>query len=67
MLQAECNYTIYDKEILSIMLVLREWQQYLLGAKHQVEIWTDHKNLSYFKAPQDLNQRQAQWVTELED
>ena len=67
MSQTECNYAIYDKEMLAIMLALWEWWQYLLGAKHQVEIWTDHKNLSYFKAPQNLNQRQARWVTELED
>ena len=53
--------------MLVIILALREWRQYLLEAKHQVKIWTDHKNLSYFKAPQDLNRRQAQWVTELED
>ena len=53
--------------MLAIMLVLWKWQQYLLGAKHQVEIWIDYKNLSYFKAPQDLNQRQAQWITKLED
>ena len=66
-LQVECNYVIYDKEMLAIILALQEQQQYLLGAKHQVEIWTDYKNLSYFKAPQDLNQRQAQQITELED
>ena len=67
MSQAKCNYAIYNKEMLAIMLVLQEWWQYLLGAKHQVEIWTDNKNLSYFKASQDLNQRQTQWVIELED
>ena len=67
MSQAERNYAIYDKEMLAIMLALREWRQYLLGAKHPVEVWTDHKNLSYFKAPQDLNRRQARWVTELAD
>ena len=55
MSQAEYNYTIYDKEMLAIMLVLWEWWQYLLEAKHQVKIWTDYKNLSYFKASQDLN------------
>ena len=34
MSQAECNYAIYNKEMLVIMLALREWQQYLLEAKH---------------------------------
>ena len=51
MSQAEYNYTIYNKEMLAIMLALQEWQQYLLEAKYQVEIWIDYKNLSYFKAP----------------
>ena len=39
----------------------------MLRAKHQVKIWIDHKNLFYFKAPQDFNWRQAWWVTEFED
>ena len=30
-----------------------------------VEIWTDHQNLCYFRKAQKLNRRQAQWVTEL--
>ena len=67
MSQVECNYAIYDKEMFAIILALQEWQQYPLGAKYQVEIWTDYKNLSYFKASQNLNQRQTQWVTKLKD
>ena len=55
MSQAEYNYAIYNKEMLAIMLALQEWQQYLLEAKYQVEIWTDYKNLFYFKASQNLN------------
>jgi hypothetical protein len=26
-----------------------------------VEIWTDHKNLEYFRVAQKLNRRQARW------
>ena len=42
----EKNYQIYDKEMLSMMLALREWRHYLKGAKQQFEIWSDHRNLT---------------------
>ena len=61
----ERNYEIYDKELLAIMLTLSEWRHYLMGATEEVEIWTDHQNLQYFRKPQKLNRRQARWVNEL--
>ncbi|SJL06853.1 uncharacterized protein ARMOST_10195 [Armillaria ostoyae] len=61
----ERNYEIYDKELLAIMLALAEWRHYLMGALEDVEIWTDHQNLQYFRKPQKPNRRQARWVTEL--
>jgi len=30
------------------------FQHYLEGAKHQMEIWTDHSNLQYFMTKQKL-------------
>ncbi len=51
----ERNYEIYDKELLAIMLALEEWRHYLMGAAVDVEIWTDHQNLQYFRQPQKLN------------
>jgi hypothetical protein len=33
----------------------------LEGAKHTVKIWTDHRNLEYFKTGQKLSRRQARW------
>ncbi len=51
----ECNYKIYEKELLAIMLALDEWRHYLMGATVDVEIWTDHQNLQYFRKPQKLN------------
>ncbi|SJL18331.1 uncharacterized protein ARMOST_21917 [Armillaria ostoyae] len=47
----ERNYEIYDKELLAIMLALSEWRHYLMGAAKDVEIWTDHQNLQYFRKP----------------
>jgi len=57
--ETERNYEIYDRELLAIMEGLKQWRQYLIG-NNQFEIWTDHKNLGYFKKPQKLNCCQAQ-------
>jgi len=55
----EWNYEIYDKEMLAIIHVLEEWRHFLEGARHLVEIWTDHKNLKYFMIAKKLNCHQA--------
>jgi len=55
--KAEVNYTIYDKELLTIITAFDIWRHHLEGAKYSVQIITDHKNLLYFKKPQHLNQR----------
>ena len=57
----EHNYEIHDVEMLAVMRALEEWRHYLEGAKHPFEIWTDHKNLEYFRTAQKLNRRQARW------
>ncbi|KAL5520967.1 hypothetical protein ACEPAF_2970 [Sanghuangporus sanghuang] len=64
-LEAEHNYEIYDKEMLAIVQALKEWWQYLQGAKKPFEVWTDHANLTYFRSPQKLNCRQARWRLDL--
>jgi hypothetical protein len=46
--EAEWNYKIYDKEMLAIMKALEEWQQFLIGAEEEFEVWMDHLNLIYF-------------------
>jgi hypothetical protein len=57
----ERNYEIHDTEMLAIIRGLEEWRHYLEGARHPVEIWTNHKNLEYFRVAQKLNRRQARW------
>jgi hypothetical protein len=57
----ERNYEINNTEMLAIIRGLEEWRHYLEGARHPVEIWTDHKNLEYFRVAQKLNHRQARW------
>jgi len=57
----EWNYEIHDKEMLAIIRALEEWRHFLEGARHPVEIWTDHKNLEYFMTAKKLNCCQARW------
>jgi len=58
---AECNYEIYDKELLAIIKSLEEWRPELQGCTSEFEILTDHKNLEYFTSTKVLNQRQVRW------
>ncbi|KAI1000729.1 hypothetical protein K3495_g7468 [Podosphaera aphanis] len=58
----ECNYDIYDKELLSVIKSLEEWRLELEGLQSQFDILTDHQNLQSFQTTKDLNQRQMRWV-----
>ena len=64
---AEHNYDIYDQELLTVILALGEWKQYLQGTPHLVSILTDHKNLSYLKDLCKLSCCQAHWSLFLQD
>jgi hypothetical protein len=59
--EAERNYNVHDKELKVIIGSLEQWRHYLEGARHEIKIWTDHRNLEYFKKAQKLSRRQAQW------
>ena len=52
---AKRNYDIYDRELLAVIQALKEWHHYLTGTEHPVTVITDHKNLGYFKQPQNLS------------
>jgi hypothetical protein len=57
----ECNYEIYDKELLAIIRCFEEWRPELEGAPSPIKVITDHKNLEYFMTTKLLNRRQARW------
>ena len=63
---AECNYQIYEKELLAIVTALKEWRQYVEGNKKTVKVITDHRNLEYFQTAKLNNRRQARWSMELQ-
>lgn len=59
---AECNYAIYDKELLAIVQALETWEPDLMAVQGQFRIITDHKGLEYFTKNQKLSRRQARWA-----
>ena len=62
---AESRYPVHDKELLAIVDAFRVWKSYLEGTKYQVQVLSDHKNLTYFLSTKELNRRLARWYEEL--
>jgi len=58
---AECNYDIYDKELMAMINALEEWIPECEGAMYPLQLITDHKNLEYFMTKNLLNGRQTRW------
>ena len=56
------NYDLYNKELLAIVCMLKEWHHLLEGVKYLIEILTDHQNLVYFMHAQQLNWHQVHWL-----
>ena len=52
---AEINYDIYNQELLAVIRGLKTWKHYLRGSPFPVKVFTNHKNLLYFKEPRKLN------------
>lgn len=61
MIAAELNYDIYDKELLAIVEAFAQWRAYLEGAKHTIQVYSDHQNLQFFTTTKQLSRRQARW------
>ena len=56
---AECNYVIYDKELLVIVRAFKEWHIELEGLQQPWQVYSDHKALEYFMRTKNLSARQA--------
>ena len=62
MTPAECNYMIYDKELLAIVKSFETWRPELASVNEPVRVLTDHQNLEHFMTTKQLNRRQARWA-----
>jgi len=61
----ELNYEIHNKKLLAIVNFFKQWKVYLKESRHQIQVYTDHKNLLYFMITKVLNQRQIRWSKKL--
>ncbi len=59
MIFAECNYKIYDKELLTIIQCLKHWRFKLKYTDILIKIFIDHLNLKYFMIIKKLIRRQT--------
>ncbi|QRW18525.1 Retrotransposable element Tf2 protein [Rhizoctonia solani] len=58
---AEQNYDTHDKELLAIIRSLEYWRIFLEGTVHPITVFTDHRNLEYWKESRTFNRRHARW------
>jgi hypothetical protein len=56
---AECNYNIYDKELIAIIKALEQWRPECEVAEHTLHLISDHKNLEHLMSKMVLNRRQV--------
>jgi hypothetical protein len=59
---AECNYEIYDKELLTIIRCFEQWRAELQSVNTFINVLIDHKSLKYFMIIKKLNKRQTRWA-----
>ena len=55
MTPVELNYNIYNKELLSIVAVLKKWRAFLYGITELFKVVINYKNLIGFLTTKELN------------
>ncbi|KAF8697498.1 hypothetical protein RHS03_07767, partial [Rhizoctonia solani] len=58
---AKQNYDTHDKELLAIIRSFEYWRIFLEGTLHPITVFTDHRNLEYWKESCTFNRRHARW------
>src|SRR5438445_12327569 len=64
---SELNWSVYDKELYTILKAFEQWHHWLLPAQHCIKVWCDHQNLAFYHQLQTLTQKQAYWYTTLQE
>ena len=60
-LPTECNYIIYDKELMAFICYFEEWRAELELSLHPIRVSSDHKILEYFMSTKLLSCHQVHW------
>ena len=64
---AECNYNIYNLELLAVVKALEHNWSVLAGAKHTIKVWSDHLNLKHWRDPRKIMRCVVREVLILQD
>lgn len=56
------RWSVYDKELYSIVVALKRWQMHLMYARHPVEILNDHASLRFLLDQPKLTAKQTRWM-----
>ncbi len=67
MSSAECNYEIYDKELLIIIWAFEHWWLELKLINISIKMFIDHQALISLMKDKKLSQQQMRWVQKLAD
>jgi hypothetical protein len=65
--EAKRNYDIYNLELLAIVKALQNWRPLLAGAPHNIQVFSDHMNLQYWRDPQKISRPVACKFLELQE
>lgn len=58
----EYRWSVYEKELFSIVVALKRWSMHLMYTKHPVEIHNDHASLRYLLDQPKLTAKQTRWL-----
>ncbi|QRW18708.1 Retrotransposable element Tf2 protein [Rhizoctonia solani] len=58
---AKQNYNTHNKELLAIIRSFEYWHIFLEGTLHPITVFTNHRNLEYWKESWTFSRRHAQW------
>ncbi len=67
MSSAECNYKIYNKELLIIIQAFEHWRLELKLTDISIKMFIDHQALILLMKDKELSRRQMRWVQKLAD
>ncbi len=67
MFSAECNYEIYDKELLIIIQAFEHWRSELKLINISIKMFIDHQALTSLMKDKELSRWQMRWVQKLAD
>lgn len=56
------RWSVYDKELYSIVVALKRWRMHLMYARHPVQILNDHASLRFLLDQPRLTAKQTRWM-----